>query len=150
MTCIILYDPELMTIVDRHELSFEANICAISKDKVLIHHVDGVQFYCLRARKVLTSISANIASDLSTSGRNTTEQFRYAKFDANPDRHQFVVFTADLSLFQLMSYNNDSATVIHRRYAFIKSASDLSSEAVLLNGIFFTFAHEATILVSML
>jgi hypothetical protein len=101
---------------------------------------------------VLTSISTNIEPDLSTSGCYETQQFQYAKFDANPDRHQFLVCTADLSLLQLMSYNNDSATVIHRRMTYINRYvySDLRYDAVLLNGIFFTFAHAATILVSML
>jgi hypothetical protein len=145
---IILYDPESKTVVDRYEFSF-GRICDVSNGKALITNAYGVQFYCLRAGKVLTSISANFKSDLST-GCYETQQFQYAKFDANPDRHQFVVSTSDLSLFQLMSYNNDTVTILHRITAFINSYSELSSDAVLLDGVVFTFANEATILVSKL
>jgi hypothetical protein len=100
-TCVVLYDPESKKVVDRHEFGFKADVCAVSNGKALIADEDGVQFYCLSSGKMLTSISANVVeSDPSATGRTETKNYRLAKFDSNPERRQFVVFTQDLSSFQ--------------------------------------------------
>jgi hypothetical protein len=102
-------------------------VCDVSNGKALIVNEVGVQLYCLSAGKKLCSISANI-------------EFCWAKFDSNPDRHQFVALAKGLSLFQLMSYDNDSATVLHSGTADIHSYNKILSlcHAVLLDGVLFT------------
>ena len=146
-THLVVYDPATKTVIGRHKFATKAELCSVSSGKALLA-VDGViVLFCLKTCKVVAEFSHSKSdSDTPTADQNQPSIYRYAKFDSNPDRSQFVVFTQDLSSFQLMDFDDESATLLHRGGAFNGELREPDCRrAILSNGLLFAISFNETL-----
>ena len=141
-TLLVVYDPESKTVSGRHQFESKAELCSVSCGKALLA-VDGlIIFFCLKTFKVVTEFSppdADSETPTETGGLDKPIVHRFAKFDSNPDRSQFVIFAQDLSSFQLMDFDDDdSVTMLHRSGAAYSELREIGCQnTLLLNGVLF-------------
>ena len=126
--CLKVYDPEAKKVVLEHRNQNETAVRAVRDGIALINVNDGIEVLCLNTGKVLKTIEQE------------SQRLRFAKFDSNPERKQFVVYSEDLKFFQLLSYDDNEVKLINTGSAFINDHKITLRSVVLLNGIFFVMS----------
>ena len=144
---LLVYDIESRAVLFTKEFDEQVSLDGVANGRVLLRRKDCVEFYCLDTNRVMDTfpyidLAANVGATLSSESDHV-DQVR-AKFDCNPARKQFVIFSKNLSFYQLMEYSTeeglDKPTVLNSGSTFIYDLSQpLSLEkAVLMNGVLFT------------
>jgi hypothetical protein len=143
---LLIYDLESRVVISTQE--FEEKVCldSVSNGRALLRRKDSVEFYCLESNRSLDTflyvdLAANVGATLSSEVEHV-DQVR-AKFDCNPARKQFVIFSNNLSFYQLMEYSTeegfDKPLIVNSGSTHIYDLSQPSAleKAVLMNGNLF-------------
>ena len=145
---VVIYDPQKGKIIFEEEFDDRVEIDGVCNGRALIRKADSIDFFCLDSLKVVESFKFNeIAGDAvpldedkekSESGEDFVVR---SKFDCNPARKQFVIYSRNLSFYQLMSYDEGFTvpTILYRGSTVIYGLHSAASlrQAVLMNGILF-------------
>jgi hypothetical protein len=147
---IIAYDPEKRQIIFKKEdLEADYVIDGVVNGRALLRSSNSIEFFSLDNFKVLETFNFDelMKKTASLSGGDDSKPEKLslvrAKFDSNPERKQFVIFSKYLSFYQLMGYSNEESfekpSVLYcgSTHAYDMYHPITLKRAMLMNGLLF-------------
>ena len=146
---LIVYDPEKRQIIFKKEDPEEHYVIdGVVNGRALIRSSSSIEFFSLDNFKVLETFNfdelSKKAAELSGDDSKPEKlSLIRAKFDCNPERKQFVIFSKNLAFYQLMGYSTEegfakpSVLYCGCTHAYDMYLQATLKQSILMNGLLF-------------
>ena len=146
---LIVYDPEKRQIIFKKEdADADYVIDGVVNGRALLRSSSSIEFFSLENFKVLETFNFDEMSTkaVELSGEDSKPEklsLIRAKFDCNPERKQFVIFSKNLAFYQLMGYSTEegfskpSVLYCGCTHAYDMFLPATLKQAILMNGLLF-------------